>query len=232
MITIIIHHSALELISKKNVNIEHKSIINDVIRRKKKTFNEILLDISVHQSAINPDIISNSGRPDIIHQTILTFHHNIKLLESKLSDKINLIIHTKEDLWFSVYNEWRIPVSYIRFRGLIEKLLHIGSIKLDSNTNIEIKNNNLDELILDLKPDKIIDFSINGELNNGTILDSVYGDILLDKHTILLIGGYQKGSVTINESLNQKYSQIKLFEKSTTAWNILGYIMHYFLIKK
>ena len=101
MIYFIIHNAGLELINNKNSDVNHNAIKNDEARRKKKA-NEILLDISVHQPAIKPEILPTAGRPDIIHLSLLSFHHNMKLLDENIQTKMKLFVHTRNDIVFEV----------------------------------------------------------------------------------------------------------------------------------
>ena len=229
MINIIIHNSGLELINNENSDLTHNAIKNDVSRRKKRA-EEILLDLSIHQSAIKPERMPFSGRPDIIHLSLLTFHHNMKLLQEDLNHSINLVVHTKNNIYFEVSDTWRIPVSYTRFRGLIEKLLLEKAIRFNESITVSLKENTLNGLIKSFRPDIVYNLTSKGHfIDSNSFFQNLYTDTKRDQSIVILIGGYQKGTVEIKLK-DENVFNLKLFSETTTTWNILGLILHYFLI--
>ena len=223
MIIFILHHAALELISDQVCDIHHKAVLNDAKRRNKLP-EHILLDIAVHQSAINPDIIVNSGRPDLIHIFLLEYHHILKLLPENIQKKIELFVHTKNDEIFFVPQSWRIPVHFIRFRGLMEKFLLEKKIILENNISLEITSMSIQEFLKKNKAQKIINFTDAG--HNGSNLHELMRTMITDnERTIALIGGYQKGEVEINDLQGLKIDSIKVVDQPTTAWMILNILL-------
>ena len=228
MITIIVHNSSLSLISSKKCNINHNAIKNDALRRK-KNISSILLDIAVHQAAIYPEFLPFSGRPDLIHQILLIYHHNMKLLQS---DMIRLIIHTGDDLWFTVPKEWRVPVSYIRYRGLMEQFLSEHFIKISPTLQLKINSGSLEDIIASLNPREVIELTSNGEkINFGSFISNhkLNNEI---EHSVFLIGGFQKGFKDLDLRGNYSIQNSKLFEQPTTAWIVLSYILQSYLVEK
>ena len=166
MITIILHHAALELANDKICNMVHKAIINDARARRKKP-TELLLDIAVHQSAIYPEKLQFSGRPDLVHFFLLQYHHMIKIIPEKYSSEINLYVHTKNNQIFFVPQSWRVPVHFIRFRGLMEKFLIEKTINFTNTDKIELQETTLKELIESLDPTQIFNLTELGEENEN-----------------------------------------------------------------
>jgi rRNA small subunit pseudouridine methyltransferase Nep1 len=122
MLTLVIAEAELELIPPSIHN--HPSIKKSAQRRGKHPQN-ILLDSNFHHKAMK-DLEEGyrRGRPDIIHITLLC------VLESILNKQGDLTcyIHTRNDEIITVNSRIRIPRSYNRFCGLMEKLLKDGSI--------------------------------------------------------------------------------------------------------
>ncbi len=227
MLTIILHNAALELVNERVCNSKHAAVINDAKRRNKNP-KDILLDLTVHQSAIYPDKLYNSGRPDLVHIFLLQYHHIMKLLAT--SQEIQLFVHTKNDEVFFCPQNWRVPVHFIRFRGLLEKFLKEKSIKLSETEQLELKNSSLNELIDYLNPETIINLTEHGKYNYD-LLEEIQNP-KNQKHTVLLIGGYQKGEVDIAKTLNKSLIEMKLFDEPTTAWMILNILFAGKIIEK
>lgn len=223
MITIILHNAALELINEKICNIKHKAIVNDANRRN-KSFNQIILDISVHQSAIYPEKMINSGRPDLVHMFALQYHHIVNLLPEEIKSKVRLFIHTKNNEYFQVQNSWRVPVHFIRFRGLMEKFLVQKRIKFDKQEEMVLFSGTLKDLIYFIKPKLVIQFLDTGVYENNS-LTKIKESILAEDETVFLIGGYQKGEVEADESISIPLKKIKLVDKPTTAWMVLNILL-------
>lgn len=86
-------------------------------------------------------IISKAGnnpadyRPDILHQSILA------LYDSPLAKagKIQLYIHTHNNVLIKVSNELRVPRTFKRFSGLLTQLLHTRKIKAAENNKVLMK---------------------------------------------------------------------------------------------
>lgn len=228
MITLVLHNSALELVNEKVCNCTHQAILNDAKRRKKKS-TDLLLDLAVHQSAIYPEQVHNSGRPDLVHLFLLQYHHIMKLLPEQ-STNINLYVHTKNDELFYVPQSWRVPVHFIRFRGLMEKFLKEKRISLSESEQLELAQSTLLDLIKQLAPDTIINLTDQGSSEPELLRDIQFPDS--KKKLVVLIGGYQRGEDTIPKYLNKKIMNVKLTDNPTTAWMILNILYAGTIIEK
>ena len=229
MITLVLHHAALELISNENCELNHTAIKNDASRRNKKA-DEILLDISVHQAAIRPDKLHFSGRPDLVHIFLIQYHHIMKLLPHNLSSKIQLYVHARTDDIFLVPQSWRIPVHFIRFRGLIEKFLVQKTIVLDEHEQLELKKGTLEELLAKLEPERVINLMEKGRMDSN-FYDGLWNSITSIKNIVIFIGGYQKGEIPVSTLVSYPIEEIKLIETPTTAWMILNILFSGFIIE-
>ena len=229
MITLILHHTAIELVNKEACDLNHKAIKNDAKRRNKKA-EDLILDISVHQSAIYPDQLRYTGRPDLAHYFLLQYHHMMKILPDNIVKNIRLYVHTRKDEMFLVPQSWRVPVHFIRFRGLLESLLINQEIIYNESEAIRIEKQSLEELIENIKPLKIINLIDTG-LDKPKELKQLLQKIETPDQVIVLIGGYQKGEIEITKIKDYPIEAIKLLDQPTTAWLALTILFSELLTK-
>jgi len=182
LLSLVIAESALELVP--NELQKHNSVIASARRFNKKP-SEILLDISWHFAAMKG--IKNEikrGRPDLVHFSLLEACSIPLYFENKL----NVFVHTIDDKVISVGRNVRLPKSYHRFTGLVEKLYVTGKIEEDNNTLLEIKEMNFENLIKKINPKQTIALSSKG-------IKSSYQKVAeeLNDNTCLVVGGFSKG---------------------------------------
>ena len=124
-----------------------------IVKSLAKNHHEILLDNSWHFAAMKgtKDEIKR-GRPDLVHFSLLEAC-SIPLFFEK---KISVYVHTIEIKSFFIDNEIRLPKSYHRFAGLIEKLFDEKTIEADGKKLLEIKDFRFDQLIDEIKPKRIL----------------------------------------------------------------------------
>lgn len=129
----ILANASLELIPK---TLWRDKPIKRWARFRKKRPGELVLDSTLHSPSIKKLSSSRDrGRPDILHRALLIITDSI-LNKEGLVDSI--IIHTIGGEVFWVNPIIRPPRHYIRFLGLMEKLLREGTI-VTSNGAILIK---------------------------------------------------------------------------------------------
>jgi rRNA small subunit pseudouridine methyltransferase Nep1 len=151
----------------------------------KKIPAETLLDNSWHFGAMKG--LENEikrGRPDIIHLTLLS----ICTTPAFYDNKIKVFVHTINDEIISINNNTRLPKSYHRFQGLMEKLLLTKKIESEDEVLMELKKSSLSQLILQIKPAQIIGFTTQGK---KTTFEKLIEQI--EENSCILIGGFQKG---------------------------------------
>jgi len=195
MISLVLAESALELVPLELQ--DHPSVLSHA-QKLGKNPSEILLDNSWHFAAmkgINNEI--KRGRPDLVHFSIL----EATTIPLYLQNKIKIYIHTIDDKVIYIGENIRIPKSYHRFEGLIEKLFLEKTIQTDTGVLLEIKEKSFSELINEIKPSKIIGFSTKGELKSFEKISSEISD-----NACIVIGGFQKGH--FSESTKSKISQL------------------------
>jgi len=195
MISLVLAESALELVPLELQ--DHPSVLSHA-QKLGKNPSEILLDNSWHFAAmkgINNEI--KRGRPDLVHFSIL----EATTIPLYLQNKIKIYIHTIDDKVIYIGENIRIPKSYHRFEGLIEKLFLEKTIQTDTGVLLEIKEKSFSELVNEIKPSKIIGFSTKGELKSFEKISSEISD-----NACIVIGGFQKGH--FSESTKSKISQL------------------------
>jgi len=182
LLSLVIAESALELVPLELHR--HNSVIASARRFNKKP-SEILLDISWHFAAMKG--IKNEvkrGRPDLVHFSLLEACSIPLYFENKL----NVFVHTIDDKVISVGQNVRLPKSYHRFIGLVEKLYATDKIKESDNTLLEIKNMNFGNLIKKINPKQTIALSSKGIKSSYQKLSEE-----IDDNTCIVIGGFSKG---------------------------------------
>ncbi len=171
--------SSLELIPK---TIHHHVDVIKSSRIRRKKIEEMLLEDYLHYRAIRK--LRNAkkrGRPDIIHRCLLL------ALDSQLFDEI--FVHTIADKIIWVNKNTRLPRTYERFRGLMEKLFKTGKIEINGKVLLEILNYKLEDVL----KGKVVVLSENGEKDKFC------------KHVVtantICIGAFPKGNFE-EETLN------------------------------
>lgn len=188
-ISIILYDASLQSAVEFPENfLRHKAIQNDAAREGCPA-EQLIVDIARHYPAIR-ELESSTrlkiGRPDLVHVSLLTMlHHPLMTVNPHRA-----YVQTIGDNWFSVPSDWRIPVNYIRFMGLMRQLFFSRRVPDSKKPILELKKGNLGELI-----------EIEG-LSGRKILLSSTGDLIAAEDLaanisksggILIVGGFQKG---------------------------------------
>jgi rRNA small subunit pseudouridine methyltransferase Nep1 len=183
MLSLVLAESSLELVPKELQ--EHNSVISQS-RKLGKNPSEILLDNSWHFGAMKgiKDEIKR-GRPDLVHISLLEAC-TIPLYYEK---KITIYVHTIEDKVIFIGKDVRLPKSYHRFAGLIEKLFLEKVIQANGNNLLEIKDMTFDQLLEEISPKRIIGLSTQGIKSS---CENVAKKLTSD--SCLVIGGFPKGN--------------------------------------
>ncbi len=182
MLSLIIAESSLELVPKE---LQQHNSVTSYCKKVGKKPSEVLLDNSWHFAAMKG--MKNEikrGRPDIVHFCLLETC-SIPLYEE---DDIAVYVHTIDDKVISVGSGVRLPKSYHRFAGIIEKLFVDKVIKSGDQNLFEMRNMTFSELIDKIQPERVLGLSYEGR-------QSSYSEIakLCDDDTCLVIGGFPKG---------------------------------------
>ncbi|MGI0004592.1 MAG: ribosome biogenesis protein, partial [Candidatus Nitrosotenuis sp.] len=146
MLSLIIAESSLELVPKE---LQRHNSVTSYCKKIGKRPSEVLLDNSWHFAAMKG--IKNEikrGRPDIVHFCLLEAC-SIPLYEE---DEIAVYVHTVDDKVIFVGSGVRLPKSYHRFAGIIEKLFAEKIIKAGNEKLFEMKDMTFSELIDKIQP--------------------------------------------------------------------------------
>jgi rRNA small subunit pseudouridine methyltransferase Nep1 len=208
MLSLILAESSIELVPKEIQT--HNAILSHSKKLGKKP-SEILLDNSWHYSAMKgiKDEIKR-GRPDLVHFSLLEAC-SIPLFYEK---KISVYIHTIEDKVIFIDNEIRLPKSYHRFAGLIEKLFVEKIIEVDGKKLLEIKDLRFDQLIDEINSKRIIGLSTQGVLSSCEDV----GKTLTDESCIV-IGGFPKGH--FSDSIKKRVEYLVNVDKKSLESHVV-----------
>jgi len=182
LLSLVIAESALELVPSEMQR--HNSVTASARRFNKKP-SEILLDVSWHFAAMKG--IKNEikrGRPDLVHFSLL----EACSIPLYFEDKLNVFVHTIDDKVISVGKNVRLPKSYHRFTGLVEKLYTTKEIKEDNSSLLTLRDMSLGDLIRKIDPEQTIALSSKGVKSSYQKLAEE-----VDNNTCLVIGGFSKG---------------------------------------
>jgi len=182
LLSLILAESALELVPKELQN--HNSVLA-YSKKMGKRPSEVILDISWHFATMKG--IKNEikrGRPDLIHFCLLECC-TIPLYFEK---KLHVYVHTIDDKVIFVGENVRLPKSYHRFVGLIEKLYFEGKIEQNGEKLLEIRDMTFGDLVDKIGAKKVIGFSTKGQISSyDKIADDIGGD------SCIVVGGFSKG---------------------------------------
>lgn len=182
-----------------------------------------LLDLSVNQKKLKHMPFGHKrGRPDIIHSSLLSMVYS-PLFKS---EKIEIIIHTREDKVIEIPNSWRAPVNYNRFCGLFSQLLQRGRVPIKGEPILVLREGSIKSLLDEFPDAKIILCDEKSKNKSDNLVDLIN----TNKKIIFLIGGYQKGepeTIDIEELLqNEIVDSLNLYDESVPAWVICGKIVY------
>lgn len=208
MLSLVIAESALELVPPELQ--KHNSVLASSRRSKKKP-SEILLDISWHFAAMKgiKDEIKR-GRPDLVHFCLLEAL-SIPLYFEK---RLNVFVHTINNKVIFVGQNIRIPKSYHRFAGLIEKLYSVGKIEENDKMLLEIKNMDFSSLIDKIKPKQTV-----GLTTKGTLISYQQLAQGIDDNTCLVVGGFARGH--FSDNINKHFDKTISVDKNALEAHVI-----------
>ncbi len=198
MLNLILVETALELVSSKFRS--HPSVLNNV---KKYGNPGRILDIALHHTFMK-NLADNAkrGRPDILHHFILTCISSIL----NKNQKLRIFFHTYQNDIYEINPIMRPPKDFIRFKGLMYKLLTENNIAIagskdSDNLSPQFQENEktyliknirltLPGLFKSLNPHKIFRFTSKGTLNNSK---NIFKQLTGNESVVGIIGGFQSG---------------------------------------
>ncbi len=197
MISLVLAESSLELVPAEIWS--HPSVVRHA-KRLGRMPSEILLDNSWHFAAMREiDCQIKRGRPDLVHFSIL----EAVTTPLYLRDHLRLYVHTINDKVIRFGSGVRVPKSYHRFEGIMERLYRDGQIAADGRMLLELADVTLPALLEQINPATTIGLSTKG-------IPSTYEGIAagIPDDACIVIGGFQKGhfSDSVRSLLDAVYS--------------------------
>ena len=214
MLNIVLADCDLELVPDE---LAGHPVVRSYSKKRGKQTKKILLDDNYHHQAIrkrfpHSDEELRRGRPDIVHFNMVYILDSVANKEGK----VRLYIHTRNGNVITVNPQLRIPRSFPRFVGVMEKLLVEGVIKSDQGeVLLEMeKKMKLADLLSRLGSDKVVGLSPKGErLDLGGLLQ---GDVSV------VVGGFSKGDFL------SKFAPdvwISVHDEELTSWAVVAEVM-------
>jgi rRNA small subunit pseudouridine methyltransferase Nep1 len=197
LLSLIIAEAALETVPKTIA--KYTSVVRHA-ERKGKPVGAILLDRSYHHAAmLKLENAERRGRPDLVHFALLeatsTPLYRKNLLKVYVHTAANKVIFLSENV--------RLPKSYFRFESLMEDLFNNGNVSSDSNLLMEVKDMKFQDLIHELKTEKVIGLSRMGARSSAEKVAK-----MIDDDTVIVVGGFPRGhfSNAVLGKINYTYS--------------------------
>jgi rRNA small subunit pseudouridine methyltransferase Nep1 len=156
-------------------------------KRQRKPPNQLLMDRSLHHSAMRRlDDNLKRGRPDITHFALL------EALGSPLNKErlLQTYVHTNKDYVITVNPSTRLPRNYSRFIGLMEQLFQQQKVPTTGETLLRLEHKTLQQLLAETKADYVLAFSREGKPR--TIQDAVSG-LEPKQRPAVIVGGFPHG---------------------------------------
>lgn len=208
MLSLVIAESALELVPKELQN--HNSVLASARKFGKKP-SEILLDVSWHFAAMKK--MKNEikrGRPDLVHFCLL----EACSIPIYFENRLQVFVHTIDDKVIFFDKSVRLPKSYHRFAGLVEKLYSEGKIEEDSKKLLEIKKMSFDDLVKKISPKQIIGLSSKGKPSSYQQVSEE-----VDKDTCIVVGGFAKGQ--FSDDIKKHFDKMVSVDKNPLEAHII-----------
>lgn len=208
MLSLILAESALELVPKELQN--HNSVLAYSKKVGKKP-SKVILDVSWHFAAMKG--IKNEikrGRPDLVHFCLLECC-TIPLYFEK---KLHVYVHTIDDKVIFVGDNVRLPKSYHRFVGLIEKLYSERKIEQDGKRLLEIKDMTFSDLVDKIGAKKVIGFSTKGQTSS---YDKIAADV--ERDSCVVVGGFSKGH--FSDKILKKIDNLVSVDRNTLEAHVV-----------
>ena len=180
MLYFVLAESALELVPKE---IRRQPAVASDAKRRQKDPSEILLDRSFHHSAMAKLKDSEKrGRPDLVHITLL----DVMGTPLYLDGSVRVFVHTYDDVVLEIAEKTRIPKNYLRFRGLMEKVL----VERPKQGLIKVHSMGVKELVRMISSDEMIGLSVQGKM---TSLEELARRVIAAKNPSVIVGGFPHG---------------------------------------
>ncbi len=180
-LSFVLAESALELVPKE---IQRSPAVVSDSRRRGVDAARILLDRSLHHSAMTRlKDAEKRGRPDLVHAALLSVTGAPLFLDGH----IRVFVHTNADLVLEIAEKTRIPKSYFRFRGLVEKLI---AEKSDEEL-VKVYAASVKDLVKKrISPDVLFGLTVQGRQMR---LEELAREVTAARNPCVIVGGFPHG---------------------------------------
>jgi len=203
----------------------HPLIRKEWQKNLKKKNRGILLDGAIHRPIV--DSLENRekrGRPDIIHHSLL----NIVYSPLFKQGKIQVFIHTRNNLCLRIPSQWRVPVNYNRFCGLFSQLLLKKRVPLSGEPILTVTHCTLSKLLHQFADSEIYLCDIPSESVGGTVIIKNLMDLFPFSSGVFLIGGFQYGESEFETTdINQDLVLLTIYDEVKPTWVIVAKIIQW-----
>ncbi|MDE1858055.1 MAG: ribosome biogenesis protein [Thaumarchaeota archaeon] len=180
MLSFVFAESALELVPREICG--HPAVASDASRRGMKA-GEMLLDRSFHHTAMAKLLDSEKrGRPDLVHAAMLS----VTATPFYLEGRVRLFVHTYPGTVIEVAEKTRIPKSYLRFRGLMEKAL----VEEPTGGLLRVRKARFPELVKTIEPGRVFGLTVRGRLEG---IPEFAANVVAMKDPCVVVGGFPHG---------------------------------------
>ena len=209
----VLAESALELVPKE---ILRSPAVASDSRRREVDASRILLDRSLHHSAMARLRDSEKrGRPDLVHTALLSVTGTPLYLDGS----VRVFVHTSQDVVLELAEKTRIPKSYFRFRGLVEKLL---SERSDEGL-VKAYAAGIRELLRrTVSPDRVFGLSVQGRQSGPEELAEA---VAAAKNPCVIVGGFPHGHFS-QETLTLVDELVRIHERPLEAHVVASRVVY------
>ncbi len=231
MLHLLLVETALEIVPGKYRG--HSSVLSNA---KKYGNPGRILDIALHHSFMkNLKDSSKRGRPDILHQYLISCLTSILCKKNQL----RVYFHTYGNEIYEINPIMRPPKDYIRYKGLVYKLLIEKKItpgkqnpraenepeELNDKGNTLITNIRLpiQGLVKKINPDRILRFTSQGRLSNlKELFDGIGGNS--SQNVLCIVGGFQSGGYS-QQIMDIKAEDISIYPEGLETNTVINHII-------
>uniref|UniRef100_A0A7C2ZM49 Ribosomal RNA small subunit methyltransferase Nep1 n=1 Tax=Ignisphaera aggregans TaxID=334771 RepID=A0A7C2ZM49_9CREN len=219
-LNIVLIEAGLELVPKEIQH--HPAVVKSARRKHKKPF-EVLLDISLHYSAMKElDKWYKRGRPDIVHICLL----NALSSPLNITGLLRVYVHTINNSIIYIDPAVRLPRNYDRFVGLMEQLLVLGKVPPDSEKPLMwVESASLTEFLRRRRVDSAILMHEQGARIPLREFGKKCARLMNeDKEVYVFVGAFQRGEFEeeVFSLINERFS---IFDRPLDAWVVVSRVI-------
>jgi rRNA small subunit pseudouridine methyltransferase Nep1 len=209
----VLAESALELVPKE---IMRTPAVASDSRRRGVDSSHILLDRSLHHSAMARLRDSEKrGRPDLVHAALLSVTGTPLYLDGS----VKVFVHTCQDVVLELAEKTRVPKSYFRFRGLVEKLLS----EMSDEGLVKAYGVGIGELLRKtVSADRTFGLSLQGR---QTRLEELARMTVEARNPCVIVGGFPHGHFS-QETLALVDELVRIHEKPLEAHVVASRVVY------